>query len=347
MQLAEDILADHPPFESETSYLRMLARQRRRDLSCRIPNILVESAYEELSAIDPRTNALYGVHLRSNAQDRIMEGFGDLDGALEELRKFKYFYAVPAAIEEQEKDHHLFMEGKIYRWKAAFLEASNIFYRLLQSTPSLSNEMGCNLTAHYIATLCEQRRLDIAERSVRQAVANCRDFDELGLKRQGLKMFRTLQLSLAETLVCHALVERVDGRRDTEKMDQWLIESERIYEGIEGEYELVKRRGGAPWGSEVDYLKVCIRRALVSTEACNRWKDARKSAEVCKNKVTKFTLMIIDYCDGDIYMKLGRFMEAKALFKRANDCFREIGREYWWTGLGTFLLDWLKVPISE
>ena len=83
-----------------------------------------------------------------------MEGSGDLDGALEEWRKFKYFHAIPATIEEQEKDHHLFMEGKIYRWKAAFLEASNIFYRLLQSISSLSNEMGCNFIGHYIATLC-------------------------------------------------------------------------------------------------------------------------------------------------------------------------------------------------
>jgi len=84
-----------------------------------------------------------------------MEGSGDLDGALEELRKFKYFHAVRTTIEEQEKDHHLFIKGKIYRWKAFFLEANEIFYRLLESRASLSNEMGCNLTGHYIATLCE------------------------------------------------------------------------------------------------------------------------------------------------------------------------------------------------
>ena len=79
-----------------------------------------------------------------------------------------------------------------------------------------------------------------------------------------------------------------------------------MYEGMKGECELIKRRGGAAWGSELDYLRVCIGRALVShlanrlTEAHDRWKDARKPAEVCKNKVTKFIPMIIDYCDGDI-----------------------------------------------
>ncbi len=57
--------------------------------------------------------------------------------------------------------------------------------------------------------------------------------------------------------------------------------------------------------------------------------------------------MVIDYCDCDINMKLGRLVEAKALLERARDCFKEVGREYWWTGQGTFLLDWLKDSISE
>ena len=68
-----------------------------------------------------------------------MEGSGDLDGALEELRKFEIFRAFRTTIEEQEKDHHLFIKGKIHRWKASFFEASEIFYRLLESRPSLSN----------------------------------------------------------------------------------------------------------------------------------------------------------------------------------------------------------------
>ncbi len=49
-----------------------------------------------------------------------MEGSGDLDGALEELKKFEYFYAVPTTIEKHEKDHHLFVKGKIYRWRAIY-----------------------------------------------------------------------------------------------------------------------------------------------------------------------------------------------------------------------------------
>ena len=106
---------------------------------------------------------------------------------------------------------------------------------------------------------------------------NCKDFDEHSLKRQGLKTCRLLQLSLAEALICHALVERVDGRNETGKMNQWLVESERLYEEMKQEHELVKRHGKDTWGSELDYLRVCIGRALVSyladrlTEAHDRW----------------------------------------------------------------------------
>ena len=353
VELAEELLSDHPHFESQTLYLRMFARQRRRDLERRIPNTPVDSVYEELFPIDPRSNALHGEYLRSNAQDRIMEGSGDLDGALEELRKFRYFDAVPTTIEKLEKDHHLFTEGKVHRWKGHFPDADDIFFRLLESRPSLSNEMGCNLTSQYVAVLCERRRIYYAEMVARQAVMSCRDIDEHGLKRRGLKMFRSLQLSLAETLTCHALVERLDGGKDPDKRNQWLAESERLYEGMKGEYEMTKRRGEGTWGSELDYLRVCIGRALTShlanrlTEAHDRWEDARKSGEVCKNMVTGFIPMIIDYCNCDIDLKLGRLKNAEPIRQQARSYFGEVRREYWWTALGTFVIDWLKVSIQE
>ena len=81
-----------------------------------------------------------------------MEGSDDLDRALE------CFHIVPNTVEEQDKDHHLFADGKIYCWKVSDFEASKVFYRLLESRPSLSNWMGCNITSNYIATLCEHRR---------------------------------------------------------------------------------------------------------------------------------------------------------------------------------------------
>lgn len=353
VELAEEILQNRPQFGNETLYLRMFARQRGRDISRRFPSAALESAYEELVPSDPRTNALYGEHLRSNAQDRIMEGSGDLDGALEELKKFEYFQVFPSTIEKQEKDHHLFIEGKIYRWKGFFHKAGEIFYQLLDSRQILLDETGCSITCHYIAALCEQRQMDPAETIARQAVTSCKNFDEQGLKRQGLKIFRSLQLSLAETLVCRALIGRVDGGKDAKEINQWLVESECMYENLKEEYELIKRREKGTWSSEFEYLRVCIGRALVShmanrlPEAHDRWEDARKPAEVCKDKVTRFIPMIIDYCDCDINMKLDRVVEAEALLRRAKSFFGEMRREHWWTGLGTFLVDFLKTSIPE
>lgn len=57
--------------------------------------------------------------------------------------------------------------------------------------------------------------------------------------------------------------------------------------------------------------------------------------------------MIIDYCDCDMNMELGKLEEAEKLRKRANSRFSEVGREYWWTGWGTFLLDWLEASIPN
>jgi hypothetical protein len=38
-------------------------------------------------------------------------------------------------------------------------------------------------------------------------------------------------------MICHALVERLDPGKDPNKRNQWLVESERMYEGIKGEHE--------------------------------------------------------------------------------------------------------------
>ena len=149
------------------------------------------------------------------------------------------------------------------------------------------------------------------------------------------------------------LVETVDDERDTERMNQWLVKFERMYDEMKGECEFIKRGEEGTWGSELNFLRICIERALVShltnrlTKAYNRWQNARKFAEVCKNKITRFIPIIIDYCDCDMNMKLDRLKEAEQLRKRTNSCFSEMKREYWWTGWRTFLLDWLKASIPN
>ena len=164
-------------------------------------------------------------------------------------------------------------------------------------------------------------------------------------------MFRSLQLALAETLICHVLLERLDGGRDPNKRERCLVEAERMYIEMKGGYELARARGSGTWGSELEYLRVCIGRALVShlsnclTEARCRWKDVRKSAEVCKNVVTEFIPMITDCCASDVDLKLGIWPEADSVRKRTMQRLEEVEREHWWTGRGTFVIDWLKASM--
>lgn len=122
---------------------------------------------------------------------------------------------------------------------------------------------------------------------------------------------------------------------------------------MKGEYKLIKRGGEGTQGLELDYLRVCIGRALVLylanrlTKAYNRQQDTRKSTKVYKNKVIRFIPIIIDYYDYNINIKLGRLEEAEKLRKRANSYFIKVGRKYQQIGQGTFLLDQLKASIPN
>lgn len=67
----------------------------------------IESLCEEQPPIDPRTNALRGEHLRSNAQEilinKTMTITGSLDDAYQELLKFTCFANVLSEMEEREE----------------------------------------------------------------------------------------------------------------------------------------------------------------------------------------------------------------------------------------------------
>jgi hypothetical protein len=73
------------------------------------------------------------------------------------------------------------------------------------------------------------------------------------------------------------------------------------------------------------------------------WTDAWKWAKDCEKKVTAFVPAIIGYCDCQVQRRLGRDLEYKKLLKTAEDTWsRQVRqREYWWLGLGTYLIDWL------
>ncbi|ESZ97795.1 putative Coenzyme Q (ubiquinone) biosynthesis protein Coq4 [Sclerotinia borealis F-4128] len=316
------ILSHNPQFGSGTRYLEMLKGQREREISRRIPNLSIQSLCEELPPIDPRTNALYGRHLRSNSQDLIMRNC-NLPNSLQETAKFEFYFNRPTEIEEVERYHMDFLKGKIYRWLARFDMASNIFYNVISSPHFQSDETGCNVVGHLVGVLCERRYLGQAESTARQHVRHLESLDKHAARRRTSMTFKSLQLSLAETLVCRAMVKRADGVPFTHENVQKLREAEGIFDLLKTEYELSKQERGASWASEMNYIQTCIGRALTSylmhhyDEAYNLWENVREPVQLCKDVVTGFLSMIIDFSQCDISRELGKLEEAAVFLERA------------------------------
>lgn len=300
VSIAGKILSKNPHFGTGILYLKLLARQRGKDMSRRIAGVCMDTHSEEEIATDPRRNASWGEFLQSKAQDRIMQGCGDLDGALRQLGGFRYFHEIPTAIGNYEMERHHFIKGRIYRWKSCFRAATDISDQSLNFGSIQLNETGCNLIKHLAGTLCEQRQFHVAERNVREAIIGCESLCEKGMKRQGLKTLGCLRLSLAETLVSHTLVKELDSVEH--RRFQNLKEAESLFTKFKVEYEEGREQRSTFWSSEMSYLRVCMGKALACHlkshwhEASCLWEEARKPADICKDKVTKFIPMIIDYC---------------------------------------------------
>jgi hypothetical protein len=359
LELVGKILSCGPQFgKGKTLYLHKLRAQRARDISCRLPHTSIESLCEEQSPIDQRTNALHGEYLRSNAQEILMNKnmttIGSLSNAYQESSKFRSFNNVLSEMEEREEFQHEYFRGKLRRWNGQFRIAIDHFDRLYNSKYFTFNENGCNIIGHLVGALCEQGELDGAETVTRQALDLLEQVEqEKDLKRKGLMSYRHLQLSLAETLICKTLAERANVASHNEEVVQKLTEAEHILQSLTEGYELSRNQRGLTWGYEINYLRVCMGKALISylqdrlEESFDRWAAARKHADFCKTVVTIFVPMIIDYIQCDINRRLGKWVEAAILLERAQEAFNVTGREHWWTCYGTLLLDILMTSIPN
>ena len=352
LDIADDLLSDESTPTDHTQYLKMLARQRRKEVSRRIPGLDLDCDKAWSSPSDQRTNALHGQYLRSVAQDKIMEGSGDLESALKALKQFKYFSGSPSTMEQREMDLNLFMRGKILRWQASFDAASEVFHQLLESSPGALDITDCSLLGHLVGSLCEQGRPQQAERVIREAIACRSDLQERNMKRPSLGTYGCLQISLAETLICYALRAKLANRTQSEEYQQRLVESDRLFHELKVQFEEKLANNEAnSWSTEINYLRVCVGRALTYHlgshwgEALRCWEEARNPAYRCKDKVTPFVAMIIDFCEYDASANLGRWDEASPVLIRARNTLKISGREFWWTNLGTYLLDYLRTAI--
>ncbi|CZS92396.1 uncharacterized protein RAG0_02836 [Rhynchosporium agropyri] len=210
--------------------LLLSSAQRVRDISVRLPNISIESLCEEQPSIDPRTNALHGEYLRSFAQEIIMNKnmtrIGSLDDAYQQSSEFRPFGIVLSEMEDREEYQLTYIREKHVAGKANFAWPLNISTNYTTQTISHSTKM---VVTHLIGALYEQGELDSAEMVARQAVDVLeRVKQEKDLKRTELISLKLLQLSLAETLICKALVKRADGAVQNEEIVRKLAEAERI-----------------------------------------------------------------------------------------------------------------------
>ncbi|RHZ55479.1 hypothetical protein CDV55_104101 [Aspergillus turcosus] len=138
-----------------------------------------------------------------------------------------------------------------------------------------------------------------------------------------------------------------------ERIDSKLREAESIFETLYYEYKALTKRD---WASRFEHLRVYLGRALVAylmedrlEEAKRRWEEVRDPARYCEEhgKITGFVEMLVQYSLCDIAARQGNMNEAHRHLRDAKARFTKIGREHWWTCMGTALLDLYAQTLDE
>ncbi|RDH27083.1 hypothetical protein BDQ94DRAFT_185538, partial [Aspergillus welwitschiae] len=337
---AEDVLRCWPGFADEdTAYLRGLAQMRKRELSRRLQGVQWSSAEPVLEPIDPRTYCLDVAWQRSEAQDRIMLDTPDLDGAERILQGLSPTKLSSSTMGRSESTHVDFLAAKVQRWQGKFEQSEEILRRLIDNFGYQYNEMGCSVWSHYVAVLCELHRFTKAEYWARHALDGLLKLTEGGIHAERTRRHRMLRLLVAETLVCRCLSETHFDSREAA-----LRESDMTYAALHEEYRNLAKRD---WVSRFEELRVYLGRALVASlmnrldDANALWEATRSPARYCEQhgKVTGFVEMLIEYSLSTIAAERGDMNEAHRHLRDAKALYRRIGREHWWTCLGTALLD--------
>lgn len=337
-------------YDINASYLRLCAAQRRLDLRRRIPELCIpgfEGESSKETPKDPRSNACIGELLRSNAQDFVMEGSGNLDSALKQLAEFKSFRQTQSTMEKYEELEHLFLQAKIIHWQGRFAEAIETFYNILGPQTKelpMPDDFTRKVTCHLVASLCEDGKLDTAETTARIALEGLDEIDSCGYSRVKLKGYIDLQLSLIDVLICQILT--LKPHSIPSRLDDRFMELNRIYTKL-GERFSSNQAQQPVLGSKLSNLKFRLGRAFTTQlegdlhAARSQWDEARRSAEECKEYVTDFIPMIIDYCYGHVHKQMCNNEIAEEFLQLASKRYQVIGVEHWWTGMGTYWLSWL------
>ncbi|GLA67625.1 hypothetical protein AtubIFM54640_011308 [Aspergillus tubingensis] len=337
---AEDVLRCRPGFADEdTAYLRGLVQMRKRELSRRLQGVQWSSTEPLLESIDARTYCLNVAWQRSEAQDRIMLDTPDLDGAERILQELSANNFGSGTMGELESKQVGFLAAKVHRWQGKFSQSEKGLRRLIDNFAYQYNEMGCSVWSHYVAVLCELHRFTEAEYLARHALDGLLKHTKDGIHAERTRRHRMLRLLVAETLVCRCLSET-----DFDSREAALRESDTMFAALHEEYRDLTK---LDWVSRFEELRVYLGRALVASlmnrldDANARWEATRSPARYCEQhgKVTGFVEMLIEYSLSIIAAERGDMNEAHRHLRDAKALYRRIGREHWWTCLGTALLD--------
>lgn len=303
--------------------------------------------------VDPRSTSLAGAWRLFEAQERIMQTRANLQGAAIILKGFtSWDPAAPSTSERHALNQLKLYEGKIQRWSADFELASSTLSSLTDDLGAYYDDTGCSFWNHYIGTLCELHKFKDAEYWARHAVEGYERLHKQGVCHKHQKRYRTLRLSLAEVLTCKCLAGRAASGWAVE-ICTGLDEAENIYNGLDHEYNALAKRD---WATRFEHLRVHMGKALAAylvgdqfEESKRLWEDLLDPARYCENhdKITGFVQMIIDYSLCDIAAKLGDMNKAHRYLRIAKTRFSELGREHWWTCMGTTFLDLLAKSLEE
>ncbi|KAJ6126086.1 hypothetical protein N7471_010579 [Penicillium samsonianum] len=356
INIAEDILSAKPEFgNSNLIYLESLLNLRKLETSRRLQSAHFENSDDLHSPIDARSNCIHGALIRSKAQDYIMENPSNLEEADRLLRTFGSWDPMsPSTMELYEINLQKLILCKIRRWKAEFGQAVEQLDALTHFFGHNYDDTGCNFWSHYAGTLCELHRFTEAEEWSRHTIAAHQDLQSDRIFATGQKRYRMLRLSLAETLLSKSFVEHGFALCETENdlVPAELEESLMIYEELNKEYQTLARRD---WASRLEHLRVVLGKAMIVhmrgllEDAKQHWNNVLTIVQYCQenNQVTGFLEMVVQYCRCDIAARQEDYNEAHLFLKAAKAQFADIGREHWWTCIGTDFLDHLRNSLAK
>lgn len=268
---------------------------------------------------DARTNAFYGQWLLSYSANQIkcenlalarstLSVFSPLNG--------NYLSTMERLVFMKMK----IIQGKIYRYSGDFPQARNFLVPQQGENPVLDQVTAWTRISHLAAVHCELGQPDIAVGILRDEL---RTMEALGIQNQ--RKGRCLQLALAEALL----------------QQRQLEEAQCIYLKV---MDIFHQISDADMITKISKLRVCIGFARVShirkdwSGALGYWNKALKAATECGWR-EGFVQMIIHY---SIY-HAERHHQLHAAFhlQRADELLKKVGRQFWWTDLGTSWLDYI------